>query len=58
VYTKQSVLCHCRERLYKACDGGRGDELERVLEEGVTQEDRTALANYKSKVSPLRRMAY
>jgi ankyrin repeat protein len=49
------------ERLYKACDGGRGDELERVLEEGVTQEDRTALANYKSKetgFTPLHRVCH
>ena len=58
IYNSQRVFCHCRERLYKSCDGGRGDEVERVLEGRVTQEDRTALANYKSKVSPLRRMAY
>ena len=39
-----------RNRLLQACKDGSSVAMENVLGEGVTQEDRTALANWKYKV--------
>ena len=40
-----------REKFLEACDKGRSEVVESVLNEEVTQDDRTALANTKSMVS-------